>query len=165
MRKVPRIPSPSVLMGPPNPPESRYADTKIQRAFFTICFPTKLRYVFVVHLSFPWEIKNLVFCTLRRLLHHCRLHRIFNSRLHRIFNSMPNEKILFSKQSSQWKQSRCHQKEKCKSRSSQNLPFNVFFCHHQKYPIRNKKQLVADSENLHQLQYLPNYQVNPNILE
>ena len=24
MRKVPRIPSPSVLMGPPNPPESRY---------------------------------------------------------------------------------------------------------------------------------------------
>ena len=24
MRKVPRIPSPSVLMGPPNPPESRW---------------------------------------------------------------------------------------------------------------------------------------------
>ena len=133
MRKVPRIPSPSVLMGPPNPPESRYADTKIQkyqRVSFTICFPTKLRYVFVVHLSFPWEIKNLVFCTLRRLLHHSRLHRILNSRLHRIFNSMPNEKILFSKQSSQWKQSRCHQKEKCKSRSSPNPPFNVFFSHH-----------------------------------
>ena len=42
---------------------------KYQRAFFAICFLTKLRYVFAVHLSFPWEIKNLVFCTLCRLLH------------------------------------------------------------------------------------------------
>ena len=33
MRKVPRIPSPSVLMGPPNPPESRWDALYVKYSF------------------------------------------------------------------------------------------------------------------------------------
>ena len=47
MRKVPRIPSPSVLMGPPNPPESRW---------------DALKYSFYL----PWQ-----FCTYPWLFSNC----------------------------------------------------------------------------------------------
>ena len=57
------------------------------------------------------------------------------------------QKIFFSEQSSKWKQSKWRQKQEEIS-TTFKFPFS-----------RNKKQLVADSENLHQLQYLPNYQV------
>ena len=59
------------------------------------------------------------------------------------------QKIFFSEQSSKWKQSKWRQKQE---EISTTFKFPFYF-------TRNKKQLVADSENLHQLQYLPNYQV------